>query len=235
MERICTKCGNPIEDGDLFCDICGAKYEGDEALEEPAEAPAESEAVEEAAEPAQKPEKTVISDRSDFVKKHKEKLTFAAIALAVMIALIAIVSVMTANTPEAKLKAAVGYRLAGNVGASASIDYECNFSAAESKNDVLTRMKGNSDLTTKRNTPVSIKIISENRIINDSASGSTALTDRVGTMSANFKDTDKITDIRDFTYDLVDGDTVLMTGVAQAIKVNGNWYIYGVAQSALTF
>ena len=27
MERICTKCGNPIDEGDSFCDVCGAKFE----------------------------------------------------------------------------------------------------------------------------------------------------------------------------------------------------------------
>lgn len=239
MERICTKCGNPIDDGDSFCDICGARFEDTQA--EPEAETVDAEVIEEAqAEEKQKNseekrgKKQAVSVKG-FANKHKEKVTFAAIALAVLIAALIVVNMIAANTPEAALKKALEYRIAGNVNGSVSVDYESNFSMTESQSDALARLKGNADLTLKRNSPVTVKITAESRVQDDMSANTTDFSNRVNELSANYKDTDKITDIRNLSYNLMDKDEVKMSGTAQAIKVNGNWYILGVAQTALTF
>lgn len=241
MERICTKCGSPIDDGDLFCDICGAEYKGNGpddgaktliAEDYDEEQAQENEIVsEEKADPVNKQTSPALG----FVNKHKEKVIFVAVALAVLIAALITVNIIAANTPEATLKKALEYRISGNVNGSVSIDYESNFSKTESKSDVLNRLKGNADLTLKRNSNLRIKITSETRVQDDKAANTTDFTNRINDLSANYKDTDKITDIRNMTYELIDGEEVKMSGTAQAIKVNGKWYIFGVAQAALTF
>ena len=137
--------------------------------------------------------------------------------------------------PEATLKKAIEYRLAGNVEGSAGIDYESNFSKVESKSEMLARMKGNAELTVKHSDPVKIKLKTEKRLINDTGAGVEDLDTKKNALSAMYNDTHKITDIRELTYELVDGDTVKSAGSAQAIKVNGKWYILGVAQAALSF
>ncbi len=241
MERICTKCGSPIDDGDLFCDICGAEYKDNDtdadakaltSEEHNEEQAQENEIVsEEKADPVNKQMSPVLC----FVNKHKEKVIFVAVALAVLIAALITVNIITANTPEATLKKALEYRITGNVNGSVSVDYESNFSKTESKSDMLNRLKGNTDLTLKRNSAIKIKITAETRVQDDKAANTTDFTNRVNDLSANYKDTDKITDIRNMTYELIDGDEVKMSGTAQAIKVYGKWYIFGVAQAALTF
>ena len=231
MERICTKCGNPIDDGDSYCDICGEKYEDSQAV-----------SADDKANDVKNPEKAAPKNSqsdafsvSAFAAKYKDKLIFAAIVLAVMITAVITVSIATANTPEAALRKAVGYRISGNVNGSAAIGYECNFSKTETRDQALTRMKGNTDLTTKRTAPVKLKIKSETRLLDDKSSGSTAFTDRKNSLSESYNDAEKITDIRDLTYELIEGETAKMSGTAQAVKVNGKWYIIGVAETALTY
>ncbi len=230
MERICSKCGSPIDDGDVFCDICGAKYEEPEGAEKTADTQNVKKAE---AKPAA--QKSAKQSGSDFFAKNKERVIFAAVALAVIVAAIIIACVMTSNTPEATLKKAIEYRLAGNVDGSAGIDYESNFSKVESKSEILARMKGNAELTVKHSDPIKIKLKTEKRLINDTGAGVEDLDTKKNALSAMYNDTHKITDIRELTYELVDGDTVKSAGSAQAIKVNGKWYILGVAQAALTF
>ena len=226
MERICKKCGNPIDDGELYCDICGEKF--DEADAETTDLVTDEE--EKASEKPQKEKPAGVS--AGFFKKHKEQTIFVAVAAAIIIIGVIIVSIIASNTPEAKLKKALEYRLSGNVNGSVSLDYESNFSNSESSSDALARMKGNSELNVKHD-GLKIKILSETRLIDDAAKQTTDLTNRVNELSAGFKDTDKITDIRSLSYQLIDGTEEKASGVAQAIKVDGNWYIFGVAQSAL--
>lgn len=230
MERICKNCGNPIDEGELFCDICGEK---------PDEADADKTVLvtdedEKVFDPPQKAEqKKTAGASAGFFKKHKEQTIFVAVAAAVIVIALVIVSMISANTPEAKLKKALEYRLSGNVNGSVSVDYESNFSNSESKSDALARMKGNSELTAKHD-GLNIKILSETRLKDDPSTQTTDLTNRVNELSAGYKDTDKITDIRSLSYQLIDGTEAKASGTAQAIKVDGKWYIFGVAQSALT-
>lgn len=233
MERICTKCGNPIDEGDSFCDVCGAKFE-ETQTEEKVAVGVKAHDNEAAAE--KKPAGANRDQALGFVKQHKEKVIFVAVAVAVILIGVIIVSMIAANTPEAALKKAIGYRLSGNVNGSVSIDYESNFSKAETQSQALSRLKGNADLTTKRNAALKIRIISETRVQDDKTANTTDLTNRVNELSSGYNDTDKITDIRNLSYNLVDeNDEVKMSGTAQAIKVNGKWYILGVAQVALNF
>ena len=223
MERICTKCGSPVDEGDTFCDICG------EPFDEPEKAP-----VDEAPADTSENTKDAGQPSTDFVARNKESIIFTAVVLAVIAAAIVIVGIMTSNTPEGALKRAIGYRLAGDVNGSVTLDYESNFSKEESQSDFLERMRGNVELNVKHDDSATIKIKTESRLIDDPLLGISDLTNRKNQLSAMFRDTNQITDIRDLTYDLVDGDTVLMSSSAQAIKVNGKWYIFGVAQVALT-
>ena len=213
MERICKKCGNPIDDGELFCDICGEKFDEAEAdktvlvTNEDDKASAKPQKAE-----PQKP----AGVSAGFFKKHKEQTIFVAVAAAIIIIGVIIVSIIASNTPEAKLKKALEYRLSGNVNGSVSLDYESNFSNSESQSDGLK-----------------IKILSETCLIDDAAKQTTDLTNRVNELSAGFKDTDKISDIRSLSYQVMEGAETKASGTAQAIKVDGKWYILGVAQSAL--
>lgn len=229
MERICKKCGNPIDEGELFCDICGEKFDEADADKTVLVKNGDEKA---SAKPQKAEPKKSAGASAGFFKKHKEQTIFVAVAAAVIIIALVIVSMISANTPEAKLKKALEYRLSGNVNGSVSVDYESNFSNSESKSDALARMKGNSELTVKHD-GLNIKILSETRLKDDPSTQTTDLTNRVNELSAGFKDTDKISDIRSLSYQVMEGAETKASGTAQAIKVDGKWYIFGVAQSAL--
>ena len=239
MERICTKCGNPIEDGDSFCDACGTKFEEVEATGE--EIASEDETPEEPAEkkekPAKKPaKKTDVNQALEgYLGNNKKKIIGVAVAVVVLIAAILVVCRITAKTPEAALRKAMNLRLSGNVVGSADMDYDCNFSSLESKEDAIARMKGNAELNTDRKGDVTLRIKSENHLMDDEKADKHDLTNRKEELKTSYRDTDSISDIRQFTYDLMDGKDVKYSGVAEAIKVGGKWYVRGVAGAAFTF
>ncbi len=252
MDRICTKCGNPIDEGDSFCDACGTKYEAPKA---PSGEPEKAAKPEKQVKPEKqtKPEKQAKPDAQEkpekqtkqqtnadkalvgFVAKHKKRLIAAAVAAVVLLAAVLIVRSMAANTPEGALREAVDCRLSGSVDGAAAIDFDANFSKTEAKADAVQRMKGNADLTKNRGDSVKLHITAESRLVDDEKTQNKALTNRVNELKESYSVSGDIRDIRNLSYELVEGDSVRSAGTAEAIKVGGKWYIRGVAQSALTF
>lgn len=73
--KYCSNCGEPLEDGSLFCSVCGAEAEAEPASEPvPAEASADAPALEPAAEPV-----------SEKPAKKKRKLWWLAIPAALLV------------------------------------------------------------------------------------------------------------------------------------------------------
>lgn len=235
MERICTKCGNPIEDGDSFCDACGAKYEAEDDNTAVRKTPEKKTSA------GKKPsaEKKDLKKQTDanqalkgFVGDNKKMLIGLAVAVVLILAAVLVIRGMAANTPEGVLRTAVSCRVNGDVKGGAAVDYDCNFSLSDSKNSAIARREANAELTKVPNTNYSLRIKTEVRVVDDEKTQKTDLTARKEALKASYRDTDDITDIRQFTYDLMHDKEVRYSGTAEAIKVGGKWYIRGVAEAA---
>lgn len=233
MERICTKCGNPIEGDDSFCDNCGTKYE-DAAIDDAVKEQNKADKKVKKKTASEKSEKTTEMNQAleGFISGNKKKLIGVVVALAVIVAAIFVIRGLAANTPEGALKKAVDCRLSGNIEGSADLDYDCNFSLNETRESAIALMKGNAELTKDHKGEVTLRIKSENRLTDDERAGTKDFSNRIAELKASYRDTDSITDIRQFSYDLMDGKTVKYSGFAEAIRADGKWYIRGVAEAA---
>ena len=259
MKRICTKCGQPIAEGDDFCEKCGTEYTADEALtvlmedeEKTVFADADSEKTvlkdiesdaENDVEPFDSAEKTEAGKAFDgFLNSNKKKLIAVGTVIVLLIVSFFAIRTVTSNTPEAKLKKAVEYRLNGDIDNSAVLDYDSNFNKNYTKAESIEQMRQNPYLGKIESSNLTIKIRSSTRLIDEPILDSDTdqqkhdkqkFTNRVNQLAETYRDTDQITDIRVFTYDLLEKKEVKYSGSAEAIKVNGKWYILGVARDRM--
>lgn len=207
MAKICPKCGNQLKDKSTFCGKCGAVWE------------------DKSADAKKKP---IPKNPAAFIKAYKKPLIGVCALLAAVALLLVIVN--PANSPKAVFGRYLDCMRSLNAEQYSAISYDANFSSVSTAEDAVSIYKSrftSADPSYKSGGKVDLLKDTEIRIIKEETPKQTEIASRRNALAANYRNTARITDIRNITFEVKKGD-LTSTGTAELICVTGKWYIADV-------
>ena len=204
MAKVCPNCGNELKDKSTFCGKCGSKW--DEKTKKTVKKP-------------------VPKSFSGIFAAYKKWFIGAGALLLAAVLLLIIIN--PANSPKAVFNRYLDCLHSQNEQAFREISYEANFSAASTADNAAESYKArflSADASYKSGGKVDLLKGTEIRIIKAETPKQSEIATRRSSLSELFRNTARITDIRNITFEIKRGETT-STGTAELICVTGKWYI----------
>lgn len=210
MAKICPQCGKQLKDKATFCGKCGKKLEPELKDKTPQESKAAS-----------------SSDVIGLIRSKKKWLIgIGGLLLAVVLVLVII---NPANSPKAVFEKYLSCMRSENDAQIAAISYEANFSKDTSSEMVVGSYQqrfSSADDSYKSGGKVNLLKGKSIRIIDVATPTQVEITSRRAALADHFRNTNRITDIRNISFEVKRGGEEKPTvGTAELICVTGKWYI----------
>lgn len=167
--------------------------------------------------------------KTDFVKNHKGMLIGVGSLLIAVVLLLIIIN--PANSPTAVFNRYLDCMRSENAAQYCEISYEANFSSGLTAENVADGYKArftSADESYKSGGKVNLLKDTEIKINREETPKQGEISSRRSALSNNYRNTARITDIRNLTFTVKRGD-VTTTGTAELICVTGKWYIADVS------